>query len=1369
MRPPALTPFRQRWPLLGLAALLIVFMAALLLGPGAALGQSAPTVAGVAVTSDAGDDDTYILGDVIQITLTFSEAVEVTGTPRLKIDMDPADWGEKQAGYESRSGTDSLVFAHRVVEPNYSTQGIAVLENTLELNGGSIKSAASDTDAELSHDGLAHDPEHKVDWRQSPVTTPTVSAVAITSDAGDEDTYLLGDVIRITLTFSERVNVTGTPQLAIDMDPADWGEKPAAYHSGSGSHSLTFAHEVVQPNISTQGIAVLENSLELNGGSIKSAASDTDAALAHDGRAHDAEHKVDWRRTRPNRAPVVDTEAGNYALFTRNMTVPRSFLVSKPFYQVVTDPDGDELTYSVTIADHHRQLLDEFSIGLDYRTPENSHRSPEVFHRVWFEVDGEDDWKAISPALADPVVVTATLTATDPEGLSVSLDGSILVDWESHPEVVSAVASEQAIDLTFDVAVEADPAPTAEQFTVKVVNGDGTAGTVAVSGVSVNGAVLTLGLGEELASGQTVTVDYAHDDDTPLKRDGEGGDHAASFTGQAVDMSMLGLPGAVANLEVITEPGIKTLLATWDPAPGATSYKLRWRQSGGEFQAASVVTVSDPTGIITVPDYGQWEVQVQGCNDNGCGPEASSTVEVVQATSLRLERAVDSEGNVRSRTLSANWDRVEGAASYTLSWQRLGGDSQANAQVQAQSAAGVRQARSVSAATLSSGQDVDVQTSNQLTFGAEETGAEFTVPDDGAYRAEFHALNDDGELIAMARDRINEAPGQPDTTPPWLVWGEIDGNRVKLYFSEPLDEDVTVGYFDKKVQSGNCICFYGGAGDERIEISGNEVRFDIRGRPAKEGLWASVSYIAKPGNRAGLRDLASNPVSSTREMYLRNITGLPKVTGVVWSSDAGADRFYLDGDTIRVKVNFSESVDVTGTPRLKIDLDPATGGERWADYAGGSGTSNLEFAYTVVEGDFSTQGIAVLANTLELNGGAIRAAWASAVEDARLAHVGRLHNPLHRVVTPNAAPPLLLSASVTGTALTLTFNEPLGAAASLANDAFTVKKTPQGGTEQDVSLSGSPAVSGSTVTLTLASAMLDIDEWVKVSYAKPTAGANNKLVDAGGTEAEDFTDEWVTNTLDTTKPRLVRGEIDGDFMTIYFSEPLDKNSLGKRDYFRLTLRYTEWWPQDGQCPAGSHSFTVRPREVYVSGNALMVDGLSSYEKRRASVKWTLINFIYITDTAVAQRLRDLSGNPVSTPRHRYDSVWETRIIRLENVTRLPYPKSATVNGSRLTLTFSAPMDRGWVPAASAFTVKVNGSAVSLAGSNPCPCRAGPHAKPGRSGSVHRHRDGELRQAGKPSHAERGLRVRAEFHRPDCYQRHHVSSRSAVATGRDHPA
>ena len=93
------------------------------------------------------------------------------------------------------------------------------------------------------------------------------------------------------------------------MDPAEWGEKPAGYHSGSGTVSLTFVHEVVEPNLSTQGIAVLENSLELNGGSIRSTAAQIDAELAHDGRDHDPSHKVDWRRTQPNRAPVVN-EAG---------------------------------------------------------------------------------------------------------------------------------------------------------------------------------------------------------------------------------------------------------------------------------------------------------------------------------------------------------------------------------------------------------------------------------------------------------------------------------------------------------------------------------------------------------------------------------------------------------------------------------------------------------------------------------------------------------------------------------------------------------------------------------------------------------------------------------------------------------------------------------------------------------------------------------------------------------------------------------------------------------------------------------------------------------------------------------------------------
>ena len=138
MRFPIPSSLPRLWRLLVIAGMLLA-LTALSLNPGAASSQSGPSVTGVAVTSSPNADNTYTLGETIRVTLTFSEAVDVSGAPRLKIDMDPAHWGQKWASYESGSGTTALTFAHVVVEPNTSTQGIAVLANTLELNGGTIQ------------------------------------------------------------------------------------------------------------------------------------------------------------------------------------------------------------------------------------------------------------------------------------------------------------------------------------------------------------------------------------------------------------------------------------------------------------------------------------------------------------------------------------------------------------------------------------------------------------------------------------------------------------------------------------------------------------------------------------------------------------------------------------------------------------------------------------------------------------------------------------------------------------------------------------------------------------------------------------------------------------------------------------------------------------------------------------------------------------------------------------------------------------------------------------------------------------------------------------------------------------------------------
>ena len=140
----------------------------------------------------------------------------------------------------------------------------------------------------------------------------------------------------------------------------------------------------------------------------------------------------------------------------------------------------------------------------------------------------------------------------------------------------------------------------------------------------------------------------------------------------------------------------------------------------------------------------------------------------------------------------------------------------------------------------------------------------------------------------------------------------------------------------------------------------------------------------------------------------------------------------------------------------------------------------------------------------------------------RLAHAELAAQSGHKV---DGVRPTVECASVSGTALTVTFDETLGAAASLANGAFKVKKTQQGGTEAEVSLSATgPAVSGATVVLTLASAVVATDTAIKVGYTKPTTSSDNKLVDAVGNTAENFADRAVTNTA----PPSVSSDPGGD-------------------------------------------------------------------------------------------------------------------------------------------------------------------------------------------------------------------------------------------------
>ena len=74
------------------------------------------------------------------------------------------------------------------------------------------------------------------------------------------------------------------------------------------------------------------------------------------------------------------------------------------------------------------------------------------------------------------------------------------------------------------------------------------------------------------------------------------------------------------------------------------------------------------------------------------------------------------------------------------------------------------------------------------------------------------------------------------------------------------------------------------------------------------------------------------------------------------------------GTALSFPVTFSEPVNVTGSPRLSLDVG---GVARYATYASGSGTTTLTFTYNTVVGDVDLDGV-TLSSPLDLNGGTIK-------------------------------------------------------------------------------------------------------------------------------------------------------------------------------------------------------------------------------------------------------------------------------------------------------------------------------------------------------------------------------------------------------------
>ena len=174
--------------------------------------------------------------------------------------------------------------------------------------------------------------------------TPAVDDVDVTSTPkADIDTYGREETIEVTVTFDQAVNVTGTPRIRLRIgggmqEHYRWAD----YDGGTGTTALRFTYVVVEGDMDTDGIYILENELELNGGAIQGVDDDVAADLDYPSQGPHSGHKVDGSLKSDNTDPAFDQESAVRGL--RENTGAGEY-VGDPF--TATDEDGDTLTYSL--------------------------------------------------------------------------------------------------------------------------------------------------------------------------------------------------------------------------------------------------------------------------------------------------------------------------------------------------------------------------------------------------------------------------------------------------------------------------------------------------------------------------------------------------------------------------------------------------------------------------------------------------------------------------------------------------------------------------------------------------------------------------------------------------------------------------------------------------------------------------------------------------------------------------------------------------------------------------------------------------------------------------------------------------------------
>ena len=186
----------------------------------------------------------YTTGSVLTFTVNFNDVVNVVttaGNPSMPITIGGIT---RQATYASGTGTSTIVFSYQLGSGD-SASGLAnsvTVGSAIALNGGTIRDI-NGNDASLTLPATT-------------VSNVVVNRIAATVVATPK-TYKLGDVIELTATFTQPVNVVGAATIQGTVNTTT-GTRTLTftYASGTGTSTIKFRAPVVAGDLDTDGIDV---------------------------------------------------------------------------------------------------------------------------------------------------------------------------------------------------------------------------------------------------------------------------------------------------------------------------------------------------------------------------------------------------------------------------------------------------------------------------------------------------------------------------------------------------------------------------------------------------------------------------------------------------------------------------------------------------------------------------------------------------------------------------------------------------------------------------------------------------------------------------------------------------------------------------------------------------------------------------------------------------------------------------------------------------------------------------------------------------------------------------------------------------------